>query len=176
MQNVTIWENNQTITHLWAGLTERAACTDTLKLCNTSLFRLSVCTCWLMERCVPQCPPWRAPKWEQNLHMLSSNWPMGYSTLDFRASLSEPHYCAAVVWFCPCLQVLERLQQRGFWITCSCGGGVDSSQFSEYILRREGRAGRHPPNLIRIKQEVMDWARWHFHFCTTQTHRLGLVS
>ncbi|XP_074493003.1 uncharacterized protein LOC141768526 isoform X1 [Sebastes fasciatus] len=54
------------------------------------------------------------------------------------------------------VQVLERLQQKGFWITGSCGGGVDSSQFSEYILRREGRGGRHPPTLIRIKQELMD--------------------
>uniref|UniRef100_A0A8P4KEV8 Potassium channel tetramerization domain containing 1 n=1 Tax=Dicentrarchus labrax TaxID=13489 RepID=A0A8P4KEV8_DICLA len=54
------------------------------------------------------------------------------------------------------IQVLERLQQRGFWITCSCGGGVDSSQFSEYILQREGRGSRQPPTLNRIKQEVMD--------------------
>ncbi|GAA6226207.1 uncharacterized protein LOC108896984 isoform X1 [Lates japonicus] len=54
------------------------------------------------------------------------------------------------------VQVLERLQQRGFWITGSCGGGVDSSQFSEYILRREGRGSRHPPTLTRIKQELVD--------------------
>ncbi|XP_067454083.1 uncharacterized protein [Thunnus thynnus] len=54
------------------------------------------------------------------------------------------------------VQVLERLQQRGFWITGSCGGGVDSSQFSEYILRREGRGSWHPPTLIRIKQELLD--------------------
>uniref|UniRef100_A0A668A3D4 Potassium channel tetramerization domain containing 1 n=1 Tax=Myripristis murdjan TaxID=586833 RepID=A0A668A3D4_9TELE len=54
------------------------------------------------------------------------------------------------------VQVLERLQQRGFRITGSCGGGVDSSQFSEYILRREGRGGRRPPTLIRIKQELLD--------------------
>ncbi|XP_039984593.1 uncharacterized protein LOC120790798 [Xiphias gladius] len=54
------------------------------------------------------------------------------------------------------VQVLERLQQRGFWITGSCGGGVDSSQFSEYILRREGRGSQHPPNLIRIKQEFVN--------------------
>uniref|UniRef100_A0A8C9ZPA2 Potassium channel tetramerization domain containing 1 n=1 Tax=Sander lucioperca TaxID=283035 RepID=A0A8C9ZPA2_SANLU len=54
------------------------------------------------------------------------------------------------------VQVLERFQQRGFWITASCGGGVDSSQFSEYILRREGRGSRHPPTLIQIKQELMD--------------------
>uniref|UniRef100_A0A3Q1G9U3 BTB/POZ domain-containing protein KCTD1-like n=1 Tax=Acanthochromis polyacanthus TaxID=80966 RepID=A0A3Q1G9U3_9TELE len=54
------------------------------------------------------------------------------------------------------VQVLERLQQRGFWITGSCGGGVDSSQFSEYILRRESRGSRHPPTLIPIKQELLD--------------------
>ncbi|XP_047442311.1 uncharacterized protein LOC125008941 [Mugil cephalus] len=54
------------------------------------------------------------------------------------------------------VQVLERLQQRGFWITGSCGGGVDSSQFSEYILRREVRGGRHPPALIPIKQELLE--------------------
>uniref|UniRef100_A0A3P8TYN0 Potassium channel tetramerization domain containing 1 n=1 Tax=Amphiprion percula TaxID=161767 RepID=A0A3P8TYN0_AMPPE len=54
------------------------------------------------------------------------------------------------------VQVLERLQQRGFWITGSCGGGVDSSQFSEYILRREVRGSRHPPTLIPIKQELLD--------------------
>ncbi|XP_054451994.1 uncharacterized protein LOC129088788 [Anoplopoma fimbria] len=54
------------------------------------------------------------------------------------------------------VQVLERLQQKGFWITGSCGGGIDSSQFSEYILRRESRGSRHPPTLIRIKQEFKD--------------------
>ncbi|KAI3368716.1 hypothetical protein L3Q82_025411 [Scortum barcoo] len=54
------------------------------------------------------------------------------------------------------VQVLERLQQRGFWITGSCGGGVDASQFSEYILRREHRSSPHPHTLVRIKQEVMD--------------------
>ncbi|TDH08225.1 hypothetical protein EPR50_G00095570 [Perca flavescens] len=54
------------------------------------------------------------------------------------------------------VQVLERFQQRGFWITASCGGGADSSQFSEYILRREGRGSRQPPTLIQIKQELMD--------------------
>ncbi|KAM7388834.1 hypothetical protein PAMP_024981 [Pampus punctatissimus] len=54
-------------------------------------------------------------------------------------------------------EVLERLQQRGFWITGSCGGGVDSSQFSEYILRREGRGSWHPPTILtRIKQELLD--------------------
>ncbi|KAK2816011.1 hypothetical protein Q5P01_026478 [Channa striata] len=54
------------------------------------------------------------------------------------------------------VQVLERLQQRGFRITASCGGGVDSSQFSEYILWREGRGSHSPPTLIQIKQEVKD--------------------
>ncbi|KAM3620045.1 uncharacterized protein V6R79_017442 [Siganus canaliculatus] len=54
------------------------------------------------------------------------------------------------------IQVLERFQQRGFWITCSCGGGVDSFQFSEYILRREGQDGRHSPTAIQTKQELTD--------------------
>ncbi|XP_020487415.2 uncharacterized protein [Labrus bergylta] len=54
------------------------------------------------------------------------------------------------------VQVLERLQQRGFWITGSCGGGVDSSQFSEYILQRKGQRSQKLPTLIRIKQELMD--------------------
>ncbi|KAG9333046.1 hypothetical protein JZ751_013855 [Albula glossodonta] len=43
--------------------------------------------------------------------------------------------------------------QRGFEIAGSCGGGVDSSQFSEYVLRREIRKG---PSIIRIKQEQLD--------------------
>ncbi|XP_067369482.1 uncharacterized protein [Channa argus] len=54
------------------------------------------------------------------------------------------------------VQVLERLQHSGFRITASCGGGVDSSQFSEYILRRETRGSHNPPTLIQIKQEVTD--------------------
>ncbi|KAB1254145.1 BTB/POZ domain-containing protein KCTD1 [Camelus dromedarius] len=32
------------------------------------------------------------------------------------------------------VQVLERLQQRGFEIVGSCRGGVNSSRFSEYVL------------------------------------------
>ncbi|KAM6962620.1 uncharacterized protein FYW47_008297 isoform 2-T2 [Aplochiton taeniatus] len=54
------------------------------------------------------------------------------------------------------VQVLERLQQKGFLIAGSCGGGVDSSQFSEYVLRREGSPGQRTPTLIRIKQEPLD--------------------
>ncbi|XP_029102280.1 BTB/POZ domain-containing protein KCTD1 isoform X2 [Scleropages formosus] len=54
------------------------------------------------------------------------------------------------------VQVLERLQQRGFDIVGSCGGGVDSSQFSEYILRRELRRGQRGSSVIRIKQEPLD--------------------
>ncbi|XP_034147350.1 BTB/POZ domain-containing protein KCTD1 isoform X1 [Esox lucius] len=56
------------------------------------------------------------------------------------------------------VQVLERLQQRGFEIAGSCGGGVDSSQFSEYVLRRELRrpGQRGGPNSNRIKQEQLD--------------------
>ncbi|TNN55047.1 Basic immunoglobulin-like variable motif-containing protein [Liparis tanakae] len=54
-------------------------------------------------------------------------------------------------------QVLERLQQRGFEIVGSCGGGVDSSQFSEYVLRRELRRTSHRgSNSNRIKQEQLD--------------------
>ncbi|TEA37250.1 hypothetical protein DBR06_SOUSAS10010027, partial [Sousa chinensis] len=53
-------------------------------------------------------------------------------------------------------QVLERLQQRGFEIVGSCGGGVDSSQFSEYVLRRELRRTPRGPSVIRIKQEPLD--------------------
>ncbi|KAM8875395.1 BTB/POZ domain-containing protein KCTD1-like isoform 2-T2 [Spinachia spinachia] len=59
-------------------------------------------------------------------------------------------------WHFNSVQVLERLQQRGFWITGSCGGGVDSSQFSEYILQRESQGSRHPTTLIRIKQELQN--------------------
>ncbi|CAL8366931.1 unnamed protein product [Boreogadus saida] len=55
------------------------------------------------------------------------------------------------------VQVLERLQQRGFDIVGSCGGGVDSSQFSEFVLRRElRRTGQRTPNSNRIKQEQLD--------------------
>ncbi|KAL6108605.1 kctd1 [Pungitius sinensis] len=54
------------------------------------------------------------------------------------------------------VQVLERLHKRGFWITGSCGGGVDSSQFSEYILRRESQGTRHRSTLIPIKQEFQN--------------------
>ncbi|XP_072460558.1 BTB/POZ domain-containing protein KCTD1 isoform X2 [Notamacropus eugenii] len=53
-------------------------------------------------------------------------------------------------------KVLERLQQRGFEIVGSCGGGVDSSQFSEYVLRRELRRTSRAPSVIRIKQEPLD--------------------
>uniref|UniRef100_A0AAY4ADP9 BTB domain-containing protein n=1 Tax=Denticeps clupeoides TaxID=299321 RepID=A0AAY4ADP9_9TELE len=38
----------------------------------------------------------------------------------------------------------------------SCGGGVDSSQFSEYVLRRELRRGQRGPQTNRIKQEQLD--------------------
>ncbi|XP_010870621.2 BTB/POZ domain-containing protein KCTD1 isoform X2 [Esox lucius] len=55
------------------------------------------------------------------------------------------------------VQVLERLQQRGFEIAGACGGGVDSSQFSEYVLRREGRSnGTRGPIHGSVKQEVLD--------------------
>lgn len=64
--------------------------------------------------------------------------------------------------FFVCLQVLERFQQSGFWITCSCGGGVDSSQFREYILQREGRGSKQPQALAHIKEELAD--------CPGETH------
>ncbi|KAM9307957.1 BTB/POZ domain-containing protein KCTD1 [Gastrophryne carolinensis] len=54
------------------------------------------------------------------------------------------------------VQVLERLQQRGFEIVGSCGGGVDSSQFSEYVLRRDLKRTSRAPSVIRIKQEPLD--------------------
>ncbi|XP_051500638.1 uncharacterized protein kctd1 isoform X1 [Myxocyprinus asiaticus] len=56
------------------------------------------------------------------------------------------------------VQVLERLQQRGFEIAASCGGGVDSSQFSEYVLRREVKRNHRgvTTSVIRIKQEPLD--------------------
>uniref|UniRef100_A0A672ZQP8 Uncharacterized LOC115417440 n=1 Tax=Sphaeramia orbicularis TaxID=375764 RepID=A0A672ZQP8_9TELE len=54
------------------------------------------------------------------------------------------------------VQVLEWLQQRGFRITGSCGGGMDSSQFTEYVLRRDIRGSQRPPAIKQVKQEVMD--------------------
>ncbi|XP_027035360.1 BTB/POZ domain-containing protein KCTD1 isoform X2 [Tachysurus fulvidraco] len=56
------------------------------------------------------------------------------------------------------VQVLERLQQKGFEIAASCGGGVDSSQFSEYVLRREIKQLRTGvlTSVIQIKQETLD--------------------
>ncbi|XP_072295383.1 uncharacterized protein [Eucyclogobius newberryi] len=49
------------------------------------------------------------------------------------------------------VQVLERFQQRGFKISGSCGGGVDSSQFSEYVLLRGSHDSVH---IITVKQEL----------------------
>ncbi|KAI5931203.1 BTB/POZ domain-containing protein KCTD15 [Manis javanica] len=54
------------------------------------------------------------------------------------------------------VQVLERLFQRGFSVAASCGGGVDSSQFSEYVLCREERRPQPTPTSVRIKQEPLD--------------------
>lgn len=54
------------------------------------------------------------------------------------------------------LQVLERLFQKGFSVAASCGGGVDSSQFSEYMLCRQDRRLQQAPTPIRIKQEPLD--------------------
>ncbi len=55
-----------------------------------------------------------------------------------------------------CFQVLERLFQKGFSVAASCGGGVDSSQFSEYVLCREDRRSLSINTPIRIKQEPLD--------------------
>ncbi|MBN3279525.1 KCD15 protein, partial [Polyodon spathula] len=52
--------------------------------------------------------------------------------------------------------VLERLFQKGFSAVASCGGGVDSSQFSEYVLCREDRKSQPTATTIRIKQEPLD--------------------
>ena len=55
------------------------------------------------------------------------------------------------------LQVLERLFQKGFTVKASCGGGVDSSQFSEYVLCRDLRRSQSITSTpIRIKQEPLD--------------------
>ncbi|KAG7280758.1 hypothetical protein CRUP_037688 [Coryphaenoides rupestris] len=52
------------------------------------------------------------------------------------------------------VQVLEQLQQRGFWIAAACGGGAaDSSHFREYVLCRGGGGGADPPP---IKQEPLE--------------------
>ncbi|TNM87696.1 hypothetical protein fugu_005917 [Takifugu bimaculatus] len=75
------------------------------------------------------------------------------------ASLNSTHISRFPLSGCCLLnsvQVLERFQQSGFWITCSCGGGVDSSQFREYILQREGRGSKQPQALAHIKEEPED--------------------
>lgn len=55
------------------------------------------------------------------------------------------------------LQVLERLFLKGFEIKASCGGGVDSSQFSEYVLCRDLQHSQSVTSTpIRIKQEPLD--------------------
>ncbi|KAI3370936.1 hypothetical protein L3Q82_023491 [Scortum barcoo] len=54
------------------------------------------------------------------------------------------------------VQVLERLFQKGFSLKASCGGGVDSSQFSEYVLCRDLRHSQSITSTpIRIKQEPL---------------------
>uniref|UniRef100_A0A674PJG0 Potassium channel tetramerization domain containing 1 n=1 Tax=Takifugu rubripes TaxID=31033 RepID=A0A674PJG0_TAKRU len=42
------------------------------------------------------------------------------------------------------LQGFRAISAERLWITCSCGGGGDSSQFREYILQREGRGSKQP--------------------------------
>ncbi|KAK5615722.1 BTB/POZ domain-containing protein kctd15 [Crenichthys baileyi] len=55
------------------------------------------------------------------------------------------------------VQVLERLFHKGFSVKASCGGGVDSTQFSEYVLCRELRPSRSISSTpVRIKQEPLD--------------------
>ncbi|CAL8395660.1 unnamed protein product [Boreogadus saida] len=50
------------------------------------------------------------------------------------------------------VQVLERLQQKGFQIAAACCGGADASQFREYVLLRgKGRGDPQP-----IKQEPLE--------------------
>uniref|UniRef100_H3CHT8 Potassium channel tetramerization domain containing 1 n=1 Tax=Tetraodon nigroviridis TaxID=99883 RepID=H3CHT8_TETNG len=56
--------------------------------------------------------------------------------------------CCGLSW----VQVLERLQRSGFCITCSCGGGVDSSQFTEYFLQREARKQPQHQSATRDEQ------------------------
>ncbi|XP_034036644.1 BTB/POZ domain-containing protein KCTD1-like [Thalassophryne amazonica] len=79
---------------------------------------------------------------------LNTNWNNDSShVLRFPVSL----YCQL-----NSVQVLERLQNTGFSIMDSCGGGVDSSQFTQYILRREGQGHQHGPKVIKVKQEPLD--------------------
>ncbi|KAM9753133.1 BTB/POZ domain-containing protein kctd15-like [Menidia menidia] len=61
------------------------------------------------------------------------------------------------------VQVLERLFQRGFAVTASCGGGVESTQFSEYVLTRPGSGSdparfcwTRPTSPGRVKPEPLD--------------------
>ncbi|XP_053701972.1 uncharacterized protein LOC128747809 [Synchiropus splendidus] len=60
--------------------------------------------------------------------------------------------------YCPLnsVQVLERLQQRGFCITASCGGGVDSAQFMEYLLQREDKWNQQLRRIAQLKKEVLE--------------------
>lgn len=39
------------------------------------------------------------------------------------------------------VQVLQRLMQSGFGVIASCGGGIEGSQFSEYVMSRNPSAG-----------------------------------
>uniref|UniRef100_A0A674NNL9 Potassium channel tetramerization domain containing 1 n=1 Tax=Takifugu rubripes TaxID=31033 RepID=A0A674NNL9_TAKRU len=47
----------------------------------------------------------------------------------------------------PELHTHQAISAERLWITCSCGGGGDSSQFREYILQREGRGSKQPQAL-----------------------------
>ncbi|XP_066288610.1 BTB/POZ domain-containing protein kctd15-like [Branchiostoma lanceolatum] len=49
------------------------------------------------------------------------------------------------------VQVLQRMLQNGLRIRASCGGGVENSQFSEYVLCRERRV---PP--VKVKEEPIE--------------------
>ncbi|XP_013863527.1 uncharacterized protein LOC106517311 [Austrofundulus limnaeus] len=66
-----------------------------------------------------------------------SNWDQDSSSYVTRFPLSGSCHFSSV-------QVLERLQLKRFWIISSSGGGVDSSQFNEYVLQREVQEDQHP--------------------------------
>ncbi|KAI4886024.1 hypothetical protein NFI96_013313 [Prochilodus magdalenae] len=74
----------------------------------------------------------------------------------FTSSLQEQKLMFGGVSGLCVYMVLERLFQKGFSVAASCGGGVDSSQFSEYVLCREDRRSQSMNTPIRIKQEPLD--------------------
>lgn len=79
-----------------------------------------------------------------------------FGSVDMAALLLMPFSSLSSSLSSLCFQVLERLFQKGFSVAASCGGGVDSSQFSEYVLCREDRRSLSINTPIRIKQEPLD--------------------